>query len=359
MSSVSASSLSESILVVRLGAMGDVVHALYGVTALRSACPNIRVGWVVEHRWSQLLCADGTPHFGPRTPERPLADFVHTVDTKRWRKSPFSRETRQDVACTRRELREQNYSIAADFQGALKSAILARVAGAKTVLGFAQPREAPARFFYGNKVPPAGAHVIDHYRSLAEAIAAKPLPHCAPLLPRDHESEARIEKWLAAVGSDFAIINPGAGWGAKQWPAERYAKVAQALSYSGVVPVVNFGPGEQELALRVNELSNRLAQPISCSISQLIALTRRARLFIGGDTGPLHLAAALQIPVVAIFGPTDPARNGPYATKSIVLRNPASKTSLSHTSGPDPGLMNITADEVIAAAHQLLENPRG
>jgi heptosyltransferase-1 len=111
--------------------------------------------------------------------------------------------------------------------------------------------------------------------------------------------------------------------------------------------------------LRVNELSNRLAQPISCSISQLVALTRRAKLFIGGDTGPLHLAAALQIPVVAIFGPTDPARNGPYGTRSIVLRDPASKTSLSHTSTLDPGLMNIAADEVIAAARQLLEPSHG
>lgn len=349
----------ESVLVVRLGAMGDVIHTLSAVTALRNGRPDIRLGWVVEQRWSQLLCAAGAAASGPRTPERPLADFMHIVDTRRWRQSPFSRENRREIANARREIREQKYSIAADFQGALKSAVIARLASAKGVLGFDRPREAPARFFYGNKVATQGAHVIDHYRSFAEAIAGKPLPNCAPLLPRDQESEARIEKWVTTIGSDFAIINPGAGWGAKQWPAERYAKVAQALSYSGVVPVINFGPGEQELALRVNELSNRLAQPISCSISQLVALTRRAKLFIGGDTGPLHLAAALQIPVVAIFGPTDPARNGPYGTRSIVLRDPASKTSLSHTSTLDPGLMNIAADEVIAAARQLLEPSHG
>ena len=125
----------------------------------------------------------------------------------------------------------------------------------------------------------------------------------------------------------------------------------------GFHPLINFGPGEEELALEVQKTSDGAGQPVSCSISELIALTRRARLFIGGDTGPLHLAAALQIPVVAIFGPTDPARNGPCGTKSIVLRDPASRTSLSHTSASDPGLLAISTDEVANAARELLRSP--
>src|SRR5207302_8490169 len=111
----------------------------------------------------------------------------------------------------------------------------------------------------------------------------------------------------------------------------------------GSFTLINVGPNEHEIAYEVHATSNGVAQPISCSISELIALTRRARLFIGGDTGPLHLAAALQVPVVAIFGPTDPARNGPYKAKNVVLRNPASKTSLSHTRAPDAGLPDIPA----------------
>jgi heptosyltransferase-1 len=122
------------------------------------------------------------------------------------------------------------------------------------------------------------------------------------------------------------------------------------------MPLINFGPGEHELALEVQSTSGGISQPLSCSISELISLTRRARLFIGGDTGPLHLAAALQVPVVAIFGPTDPARNGPCSAKSVVLRNPASKTSLSHTSAGDPGLLAISADEVASAARELLRS---
>jgi heptosyltransferase-1 len=346
----------ESVLVVRLGAMGDVIHALTALGDLRSAFPKIRIGWVIENRWAALLCARNTPLSGPRNPQRPIVDFVHVVDTKRWRKSIFSRETRRQFGQALREVRDQHYELAADFQGALKSAFFARSARAKVVVGFAHPREFPASIFYTHRVKAQDAHVIDQYLSLAEDVAGRSLPHCEAMLPRDEEAEARIAKKVAGLSHDFAIINPGAGWGSKQWPPERYGDVARALSLCGLTALVNFGPGEHELALEVQVASNGVSQPISCSISELIALTRRARLFIGGDTGPMHLAAALRVPVVAIFGPTDPARNGPYGTKSVVLRNPASKTSLSHTSAPDPGLLKISAEEVIAAARELLRS---
>jgi heptosyltransferase I len=351
---VSTISPPESVLVVRLGAMGDVIHALAAVSALRNAYPKTRIGWVIENRWAELLCATNMPLFGGRSPQRPVADFVHLVDTKRWRKSIFSRETRRQLGGAFCEVRDQHYEVAADFQGALKSAFFVRFAGAKAVVGFAHPREFPANIFYTHRVTTQGAHVIDQYHSLAETVAGRSLPHCEAMLPRDEEAEACIAKKVASLGKDLVIITPGTGWGSKQWPTERYGDVARALSLCGLTPLINFGPGEEELALRVQEASNGVSQPISCSISELIALTRRARLFVGGDTGPLHLAAALGVPVVAIFGPTDPARNGPYGTKSVVLRNAASKTSLSHTSASDPGLLKISAEEVIAAARELL-----
>jgi heptosyltransferase I len=346
----------ESVLVVRLGAMGDVIHALAPVSALRDAFPKMRIGWVIENRWAELLCAKDTPFSGQRSPQRPVADFVHVVDTKRWRKSIFSRDTRRQFGEALREVRDQHYEVAADFQGALKSAFFARLSRAKEVLGFRHPREFPASIFYKHRMNTPGAHIIDQYHSLAEAVARRSLPHCQAMLPRDEEAEARLAKKVADLGHDFAIINPGAGWGSKRWPPERYGEVARGLALCGLTPLINFGPGEHELALEVQAASNGVSQPISCSIAELIALTRRARLFIGGDTGPLHLAAALRVPVVAIFGPTDPARNGPYRTKSAVVRNPASTTSLSHTSAPDPGLLKISAEEVIAAARELLRS---
>src|SRR5579872_1540998 len=131
------------------------------------------------------------------------------------------------------------------------------------------------------------------------------------------------------------------------------------LAGCGLQPVVNYGPGEEQLAREVERASGGAAQSFPCTISELIALARRARLFIGGDTGPMHLAAALRVPVVAIFGPTNPARNGPYGTRNIVLRSSLSQTSHARRHQPDPGLLQITPDDVVAAAAKLLGGCRG
>lgn len=348
----------ESLLIVRLGAMGDILHTLHPVAALRSTLPNARIGWVVEERWAGLLCAQETPRSGPRTPSRPLVDFVHSVDTKRWRKSLLSPQTQLQIADALSEVRKQKYQVAVDFQGALKSAVIARCAGAETVIGMKHPRETPARVFYKRRIATRDAHVIEQYHSLAEAVAQNPLPSPAIEFPADEKATEAIRKKLFEVGENFVLMNPGAGWGAKEWPAQRYGEVAKVLAESGFISLINFGPGEEKLAMEVESASSGKARAVSCSIAELIALARRAQLFIGGDTGPLHLAAALKIPVVAIFGPTDPARNGPYGTRSIVLRDRASRTSLSHTRDRDAGLLNITPHQVIIAARRLLETPR-
>ena len=355
MTAATAASVPPSnLLIVRLGAMGDVIHTLAAVSSLRAAFPAMNIGWVIEDRWCELLCAGGTPLSGPRSPQRPLVDAVLVVDTKRWRESLLSRQTRRDVQQALREVRHRHYEVAADFQGALKSALVAQMSKANVIFGFAHPREWPARIFYQHCIETSGAHVIEQYHSLAEAVAGKPIAQSATAFPRDERAEASIAKKISGLSENLVIINPGAGWGSKQWPAARYGEVARALSLSGLFPLINFGPNEHQLAYEVQTASGGIAQPISCSISELIALTRRARLFIGGDTGPLHLAAALNVPVVAIFGPTDPARNGPFSANSVVLRNPASKTSLSHTRAPDPGLLAISSGEVISAAQELL-----
>jgi heptosyltransferase-1 len=159
-------------------------------------------------------------------------------------------------------------------------------------------------------------------------------------------------------GGNLVLINPGAGWGAKQWPPERYGRVAKELALEGFLSFINFSPGEEQLAKIVETVSEGTARLFLGSLTQLIALTRRARLFIGGDTGPMHLAAALRIPVVGIFGPTDPARNGPFGTRSIDLRSPASTTSHKRRARPDEGLLEITPEQVLKAARQLLRSPR-
>jgi heptosyltransferase-1 len=132
--------------------------------------------------------------------------------------------------------------------------------------------------------------------------------------------------------------------------------VAKELAKDGLCSLINYGPGEQDLAGAVETASDGMARRISCTISELIALTRRARLLIGGDTGPMHMAAALKIPVVAVFGPTNPTRNGPFGTRSIVLRSASSLTDHTRRGEPEQGLLEITVDEVVAASRKLLQN---
>jgi heptosyltransferase-1 len=343
----------ESLLVVRLSAMGDIIHTLPAAAALRQAFPHATLGWLVEERWAELLCTLRHPRSGRRSPQRPLVDRVHTVNTAEWRRAPFSFNTWQQMAVGLSELRGIRYDAAIDFQGAVRSALLARWSGASMVYGSAQPRENAASMFYTRKVLTNGTHVVEQALALAGAIIPGPMAEPQVEFPVDPDAESKIAG-LTADGKGFAILNPGAGWGAKRWPAERYGQVAKELTKDGLCSLVNYGPAEEELAEAAETASEGAARKISCSVSELIALTRRARLLIGGDTGPMHLAAAWKVPVVAIFGPTNPARNGPFGTRSIVLRSASSMTDHSRRPEPEQGLLEITVGEVVAAARKLL-----
>ncbi len=356
----------ESLLVVRLSAMGDIIHTLPAAAALRRAFPHATLGWLIEERWAELLCTLRHPRAGRRSPQRPLVDRIHAVNTAEWRHAPFSFNTWQQMAAGLSQLRGIQYDAAIDFQGAVRSALLARWSGAPIVYGSAQPRENVASMFYTRKVllQTQGTHVVEQALALAGAVVSSAVVSSAIIptqtaearveFPVDRDAENKIAGFTAE-GNEFAILNPGAGWGAKRWPVERYGEVAKELAKDGLCSLINYGPGEEELAVAVEDAGAGAARKISCSISELIALTRRARLFIGGDTGPMHLAAALKIPVVAIFGPTNPARNGPFGTRSIVLRSVSSMTDHTRRPEPEQGLLEITVGEVVAATRKLLQ----
>lgn len=349
------------ILIVRLGALGDILHALPAVTAIRSVLPQAIIGWIVEENWSELLTAPGHKPLPDVTgPQRPVVNLIHTVNTKRWRRHIFEGKTWNEVCGNVKRLRGVQYDVAIDFQGNIKSAVCARASRAREINGFTDPREPAARFLYAKKFPRLGPHVIEQNLSLAGQalqpyLGGQQLKLLAPQLPCDPAAEAWAQAEIARLGiGSFAIITPGAGWGGKQWPAERFGQVARALAAHNLKALVNAGPGEEALASAVVEASGGSAVPVHCTIAQLIALTRRARIFVGGDTGPLHLAASLAIPVVAMFGPTDPVRTGPFGTQAVVLRHPESKTTFSHHRQPDEALLKISVEEVIGAARYLL-----
>jgi heptosyltransferase-1 len=359
-----------SILVVRLGAMGDLIHAIAAVSALRAARPDCKIGWVVEKRWSELLCAPGFAPRGERTQQRPLVDDLFTLDIRALRSHPISPAIWKEMRACFVELRSAGYEQVVDIQGSLRSALIASLSGATESWGESHPREAPAAILYRHRVSVSGSHVAQQNLALISAVAGIPLDDCAPLLPRDAGSAKWCEQLLtgrstptlataARIGdpsaSGFCILNPGAGWGAKCWPPSSFAEVARRLAEVGIRSLVNFGPGEKPLAEQVADASGGAAEAISCTVSQLVELTGRAGLFIGGDTGPMHLAAALGVPVVGLFGPTNPERNGPWGTRSMVLRSRQSATSYHHTERPDEALQSISPAEVAAAALTLLQ----
>ncbi len=216
---------------------------------------------------------------------------------------------------------------------------------------------------YGQRVKVNAAHVIEQGCEILGAAVGEQLTPAKVELPVDEATEVWRDELLARLIPDtptpkFAVIAPSAGWGAKQWPAERYGAVAAALAQAGYLPLVNAVFAGDMLANAVIDASAGTAVVVPCSVGQLTALLRQASIVIAGDTGPLHLAAALEKPVVALFGPTDPARNGPYGTPSRVLRHASSRKDHTRHAETEEGLMQITADEVIGAAFDLLQTDR-
>ena len=350
-----ASTKIERLLIVRLSAMGDVIHTLPAAQALRDAFPEAMIGWLIEERWAELLCAPRAPRRGPRSTQRPLVDWVHTVNLKGWRRSLFEIPTLEKIARVWNDVRAARYQVAVDLQGAIRSAVLARWSGAPVVYGAAESRESPASLWYTRQVGARGNHVIEQNLSVAEAVIQRKFSVPCVNFPVDLAGEAVCREMLRGI-RDYAILNPGAGWGAKRWPTARYGEVARQLDREGIYCFVNCGPGEEQLGEEVSGASGGVAKALTLTITELIALMRGARLFVGGDTGPLHLAAALRVPVVAIFGPTDPARNGPYGTRSVVLRSPTSPTTHARNPKPDEGMLEIGVHAVVTAARILLAN---
>jgi heptosyltransferase-1 len=343
--------------------MGDVLHAMPAVAALREQHPEWFIGWVIDPAWSGLLQAstdfNRISYKAERSYSKPLIDRWHPLPAKAWSKHPFALSTFAEINTTRRELRMARYDVCVDMQGSIKSAFVGRMAATPSFAGPAKPRETPARWLYRHRIATTATHVVDQGCELLGAAVGETLRPAAVTLPVDPKAELWCERLLAQTsltGDKFAFLAPAAGWGAKQWPAERYGAVAAALGRAGYHSLVNEAPGHR-FADAVVDASEDFATSVPCSVEQMIALVRRAGVVIAGDTGPLHLAAALERPVVGLYGPTDPSRNGPYMTdssKARVLRHESSRTDHSRHAETETGLMQISVEEVVEAALELL-----
>ena len=343
------------ILIVRIGATGDVLHALPAVSALRQALPEAHIGWAIEPVWLPLLrCESPIESKG----NSPLINQIHLVPSRAWRQHPFAVSTRRQILNLRQNLRDAHYDLAVDLQGSLRSAIIARFATWNTA-GPAAPREWPSHWFYKLKVPTRSPHVVPQAAEILSSATHLQLAPQPVDLPIDPAAEAWVNS-LIPNGQSTIFLAPTAGWGAKEWPPERFGALAQALAQEGHTVLINATTHANPTAEAVAQASAGAAQVVHSTIPQLTSLLRRTALFIGGDTGPLHLAAALNTPVLALFGPTNPARNGPWISPENrqVLRHPSSLQSHKRTPATDPGLLQITVAEALTAARSLLRNPQ-
>jgi heptosyltransferase I len=290
--------MARSILIVRLGALGDLVHALPAVAALRAAWPDARIDWLVDSRYAALLQLV------------PVIDRAIVMG---------GRGTRPALSVIR-ELRRARYDMAIDFQGLLKSAALARLAGARETAGFiaGQLREPSAGVFYTRRIPADDSgHVVRKNLSMVEALGAPARETASPLKVTSSPVPGRVRELLqCGPAGRFALVNPGAGWPNKQWPADRYGAIAaHLLARHGMPSIVTWGPKEQALAAEAAAASDGAAMVApSTTIADLVELSRAAAIAVAGDTGPMQLAAAVGTPVVGVFGPTNPLRNGPWNT---------------------------------------------
>ena len=298
-------------LLVRLGAFGDIVHAIPVAAALSRAFPSARIDWLVSAKHRELL------------------DLVPIVDRRLVIKDRGDAGGGTSLLAAIPELRRTKYDVAFDLQGLLKSAVLARLSGAQRVVGFSSSylRERLARPFYTDVYDPGGggmydprerSHVVQMNLGLLTAIG---VTAGAPEFPIERVDTEIARAMRERAGNRYALINPGAAWPNKRWPAARYGAVARAIEERhGLKTIVTWGPGEEPLALEVvRESSGAALLSPRTSIVDLLALIREATLMISGDTGPTHLAAALGTPIVGIYGPTRPSRNGPWAPADITI----------------------------------------
>jgi heptosyltransferase-1 len=297
-----------NILIVKLSSLGDVVHTLPVAATLRARQSGARITWAVERREAAVLAG------------HPALDEIITVDTRGWRGLGQLAAAARGVRSLASRLAGARFDVVIDLQSLIKSGVLVGMTRASQRVGFAARdcREPLSALFTNRRVArPVGRHVVEQYLALLEPLALGP-PVLEFRLPSDPAAEAGADAFFVAAGlkprDRVVVLNPGAGRPDKRWPPDRFGALARRLADESVArAVVVWGPGEETAARAITQgAGGRVAMAPPTDLLQLIALLRRASVVVAGDTGPLHLAAALGRPCVGIYGPTSRQRNGPY-----------------------------------------------
>ncbi|MFM7136067.1 MAG: glycosyltransferase family 9 protein [Planctomycetota bacterium] len=334
-----------SIVVIKLSAIGDVLHGVPVAVALKRAFPEARIGWAVEGRAADVIAGH------------------HAVDhlfrlPRGWLKSPSA------VHTLRRQLRAFAPDVAIDLQGLLKSGVATRLSGAPMRIGFARPVARECSWLaFTNPVKPVATHVVERNCDLLVPLGIRESRPCFDM-PSWPVSRERVRNWLAGLRlpEPPVVINPGAGWASKRWPAERFAALARCLHRRhGIRPIVVWGgAAERDAAEQIAaESCGEAIVAAETTLQDLGELFRLARMVISGDTGPLHLAAAVGTPCVGLFGPVPAARNGPYGSQHVCVEPPeALRPGWDNRKTDTVSMAGIELERVVAAVEQLLARGR-
>jgi heptosyltransferase-1 len=332
-------------LVVRLGSLGDIVHTFPAVAALRESFPKAEIVWLTHPRWKALVESS-------------------ELATEIWETETRSYKSLHEIIG---RIRKTKFSPAIDYQGLWKSATLPFLGGVPRRIGFSSQtiREFGVPVLYTDRVRCSRTHVADQNGELSQCAGARngvaPVTLSVPAI-----QEVFVLQLLRGFAIErYVVLSPAGGWRSKCWPPDRYSALCKKIRATlGLRCVVNYGSGEDDLVSAIKAASEG-ADPIAYngSLIQLMALLRNAVCIVGGDTGPLHLAVALGTPAVAIFGPTDPARNGPYRpgdapSVDFVLRSPHAVTSYKRGDQAAPSILEIDVDAVFDAVCRQVESRR-
>ena len=294
-------------LVVKFGSLGDIVHCLPSVAQLRKSFPHAEIDWLVERKNKVAVELSG------------LNVRLIPIDTYQWRNSPSIGHARE-IAEFVWALRTDGYDCAIDFQGLIKSAFFAYLSGAPVRIGWERDflKESVSHFFYTDVIKPKRIHIIDQQMELLIPLGIEPDWYVEVPLKASPAAEKSVEQKLNGL-TNYVVINPGGNWPTKCWHPARYGELAGRLLKEGLNVAVTWGPGEEEMVRTIVQTAGDGIRQIPTTLDELVALCGKAKLFVGGDTGPMHFAAAAGTPIVSIFGPTSSDRNGPFRREDIVV----------------------------------------
>lgn len=343
-----------NILIVKLSAIGDVVHTLPSLAALRKRFPDADITWVIEEAASDLVM------------DHPHLDRVIVSRRKSWigdLKGGRVRKALKEIRSFVRALRARPYDLVIDFHGLFKSAVIVRLSGGNRKLGYDSLQELSG-LFYNEKIPEdMGKHAVDRYLDFARHLGAQEdMPEF--IIPIQEENENRVRALLAAKGigpnDPFVAVSPQALWETKLWNDQKFAQLSERIIQELNMPVV-FTGGEKNATEGIQSFMTLPSIDLAgrTTLRDLACLYREASLLVTTDSGPMHLAAAMGTPVVALFGPTDPSRTGPYGKGHTVIRMdlPCSPCFLK-TCETRQCMQGITVEDVFQAVRKKLEEKK-